>query len=231
MLLKIISPILFSLVTWLLWWFSPWVVSNSFATPWTVAHQTPLSMGFPRQEYWSRVPFSSLMGLPQPGIEPGSPAHLLRAGRQADSLPPDHQGSPIRLLGHLKSCVWPSCLVYWTALPAEPSLGAANWSHFLSATPRPRHKPWLSLYSGEKAFGYSSLPGAFRIWPSQLSLSSLDHVQKVRRKKRQTSVLVLPQQPPQTLTGSHMGGKSELLKSQLSKPKCFIPRRWLRSKV
>ena len=44
-----------------------------FATPWTVAHQAPLSMGFSRQEYWSGWPFSSSGDLPDPGIEPGSP--------------------------------------------------------------------------------------------------------------------------------------------------------------
>ena len=50
------------------------VVSDSFATPWTVAHQTPLSMGFPRQEYWSGLPWPPSGDLPNPGIEPASPA-------------------------------------------------------------------------------------------------------------------------------------------------------------
>ena len=45
-----------------------------FATPWTVAHQAPTSMGFSRQEYWSGLPFPSLGNLPDPGIEPASPA-------------------------------------------------------------------------------------------------------------------------------------------------------------
>ena len=44
-----------------------------FATPWTVTYQTPLSMGFYRQQYWSGLPFPSL-GDPDPGIEPKSPA-------------------------------------------------------------------------------------------------------------------------------------------------------------
>ena len=44
------------------------------ATPWTVAHQAPLSMGFPRQEYWSGLPFPSPGDLPEPGIKPVSPA-------------------------------------------------------------------------------------------------------------------------------------------------------------
>ena len=54
--------------------FSCSVVFDSFATPWTVACQSPLFMGFPRQEYWSGLPFSSAGDLPNPGIEPVSPA-------------------------------------------------------------------------------------------------------------------------------------------------------------
>ena len=55
-------------------------MSNSFVTPWTVAQQAPLSMGFPRQEYWSELPFPSPGDIPDPeiefgpGIEPVSPA-------------------------------------------------------------------------------------------------------------------------------------------------------------
>ena len=47
---------------------------------WTVAYQAPPSMGFSRQEYWSGLPFSSPGDLPDPGMEPGSPAF------QADAL-------------------------------------------------------------------------------------------------------------------------------------------------
>ena len=54
--------------------------------PWTVAHQAPLSRGFPRQEYWSGVPCPPLRDLPNPGIEPASPTF------QVDSLPLSHQG-------------------------------------------------------------------------------------------------------------------------------------------
>ena len=43
-------------------------------TPWTVAYQAPPSMGISRQEYWSGLPFPSPGDLPDPGIEPGSPA-------------------------------------------------------------------------------------------------------------------------------------------------------------
>jgi len=45
-----------------------------FATPWTVAHQASPSVGLSRQEYWSGLPFPSPEDLPDPGIEPGSPA-------------------------------------------------------------------------------------------------------------------------------------------------------------
>ena len=50
--------------------FSCWFLSDSFVTPWTVAHQSPLSLGFPRQKYWSELPFSSPGDLPDPGIKP-----------------------------------------------------------------------------------------------------------------------------------------------------------------
>ena len=56
------------------------VVSDS-ATPWTAAHQVPLSMRSPRQEYWSGQAFPSPGDLPNPEVEPTSPA---------DSLPPSH---------------------------------------------------------------------------------------------------------------------------------------------
>ena len=53
----------------------------NFATPWTVAQQASLSMGFPRQAYWSGLPVPSSGGFPDSGIKPGSPA------LQANSLP------------------------------------------------------------------------------------------------------------------------------------------------
>ena len=58
-----------------------------FVIPWTVAHQAPLSMGFPRQENWSGLPFPSLGDLLDPGSEPKSSV------LQADSLPVSHLGS------------------------------------------------------------------------------------------------------------------------------------------
>ena len=63
-------------------------MSDSFVTPWTVAHQASLFMGFPKQEYWSGLPFPSPGDLPDPGIESRSPA------LQADGLPSEPSGKP-----------------------------------------------------------------------------------------------------------------------------------------
>ena len=60
-----------------------------FATPWTVAHQVPLSMEFSRQEYWSGLPFPSPRDLPHSGIESGYPA------LQAYSFRSEPPGKPI----------------------------------------------------------------------------------------------------------------------------------------
>ena len=59
-----------------------------FATPWTVAYEAPPSMGFSMQECWSGLPFPSPGGLPDPGIEPRSPA------LQADALLSEPAGKP-----------------------------------------------------------------------------------------------------------------------------------------
>ena len=58
-------------------------------TPWTVARQAPLSMGFPRQEYWSELPFPPPGDLPNPGVEPASP---VLADRFFSTAPP---GKPL----------------------------------------------------------------------------------------------------------------------------------------
>ena len=65
----------------------------TLATPWTIACQAPLSMGFSRQEYWNGLPFPSPGELPNLGMEPRSPA------LQADSLPAELQGKPRVMIG------------------------------------------------------------------------------------------------------------------------------------
>ena len=72
------------------WKWSRSVMSHwLFATPWTVAYQAPQSMGFSRQKCWNGLPFPSPGDLPDPGIEPGSPA------LQADALPSEPPGKPM----------------------------------------------------------------------------------------------------------------------------------------
>ena len=65
-------------------------------TPWALAHQAPLSMGFPTQEYWSELPFPFLGELPDPGIEPWSPVlqvvSCIAGG--LGSLPTESPGKP-----------------------------------------------------------------------------------------------------------------------------------------
>ena len=80
---------------------SPWCVLvkslirvQLFATPWTVVHQALSSMGFSRQEYWSGLPFPSPRDLPNPGIEPRSPA--LQA-EPLTSMPPGKPWECIQL--------------------------------------------------------------------------------------------------------------------------------------
>ena len=67
---------------------SPQCLVTIFVTPWTIACQAPLSMEISRQEQWSGLPLPSPEDLPDPGIEPGSPA------LQADSSPSEPLGTP-----------------------------------------------------------------------------------------------------------------------------------------
>ena len=82
-----------------------------FASPWTVAHKAPLSMGFSRQGYWSGLPFSPPGNLPDPGIEPGSPT------LQANSLP--LSSAQKRVKGSERSCCEGICFLFFP-LPFQP---------------------------------------------------------------------------------------------------------------
>ena len=72
-----------------------------FATPWTVAHQTPLSVEFSRQEYWSALSFLPPGDLPNPGVKPVS---LCLLHWQVDSLPLVPSGKPLEEV--LQSQIW-----------------------------------------------------------------------------------------------------------------------------
>ena len=81
-----------------------------FATPWTVAHQALLSIGFPKQEYWSGLPFPPPGNPPDPGIKPALPASPVLAGGFLTTEP---RGKPNLtstnwLYKFLQACVFPS---------------------------------------------------------------------------------------------------------------------------
>ena len=95
------------------------VVSDSFATSWTVAQQAPLSIGLSRQEYWNESPFPSPGDFPNPGIKPGPPA------LHVDSLLSKSLGKPQEGPGlALNPCSplhppWPSQHVEAMSLPGN----------------------------------------------------------------------------------------------------------------
>ena len=121
-----------------------------FATPWTVAHQAPLSMGFSRQGYLSGLPYPPPGDLPDPGIKPVSP---VSPALQADSLPLS-MGSPAVVLNYMFVYLWQeirrsrksayySIILLRAAITKDHRLGGLNsrdlFSHSLEAkSPRSR---------------------------------------------------------------------------------------------
>ena len=105
-----------------------------FVTPWTVAHQAPLSMGFPRQEYWSGLPFPSPGDLPDSGIEPASLASPVLAGGFCTTAPPGW--GLLSLSFEHVSKVWAP----WSSCPAfppyQPVKALKPWSVY-AWSPRP----------------------------------------------------------------------------------------------
>ena len=84
-----------------------------FVTAWTVDLQAPLSVGFPRQECWSCLPFPLRGDLRDPGIKPGSPA------LQADSSPTELPGMPITHMAPLNSVLMTeNMFISWLFLPS-----------------------------------------------------------------------------------------------------------------
>ena len=95
-----------------------------FATPWTVAHQAPLSMGFSRQEYWSGLPFPSPGDLPgpNPGIEPRSPAW------QADALSSEPPGK-VQILAPVLSLASHLTFLTLAGFVNEGIIGKIRWNN------------------------------------------------------------------------------------------------------
>ena len=105
-------------------------------TPWTVALQAPVSTGFSMQEYWSGLPFPSPGDLPDPGIEPWSPAF------QVDSLPTESRGKPKKLTilqlkkkgnpaTSRKESNWISLSLLRKTVHLRPSCRLASWSNWI----------------------------------------------------------------------------------------------------
>ena len=87
-----------------------------FATPWTVAHQTPPSMGFSKQEYWSRLPFPSPEDLPDTGIKPRSPT------LQADALTSEPPGTSHNAMWYCADWMtwhWPQIRIFVLAFTSS----------------------------------------------------------------------------------------------------------------
>ena len=130
-----------------------------FVTPWTRAHQAPLSMGFPRQEYWSRLPFPPPGDFPNPGIEPVSPT-LALTGRFITTEPP----------GKCFDCttcvlVTQSCPTPWTVAHQAPVSMEFSRQEYWSGlpSPLPRDLPDTRIESTSPAsagrFFTTELPG------------------------------------------------------------------------
>ena len=98
-----------------------------FATPWTVAHQAPLSMGFSRQKYWSGLPFPPPGDLPHPRIKPMSPASPALAGRFF--LPLRHLGSPQNPQGYQNPQMLKSLIYSGVVWNYQPNLQMGKLKH------------------------------------------------------------------------------------------------------
>ena len=83
-----------------------------FVTPWTVAHQAPLSMELSRQEYWSGLPFPTAWDIPDPGIEPVSlESPALTDGFFFTTAPPGNPGKILSIIDTMKYIASPG-LIY-----------------------------------------------------------------------------------------------------------------------
>ena len=110
-------------------------MSDSFVTPWTLAHKASLSMGFSKQEYWSRLSFLSPGDLPNPGMESESPISPALVGKFFTTEP---SGKPIKdFCACLVTKLCPSlCDPIYCGLPASSSHGVfqsriLEWIAFL----------------------------------------------------------------------------------------------------
>ena len=119
--------------------------------PWAVACQAPLSMGFPRQEYWSGSPFPSLGDLPHSEVEPRSTA------LQPDSLPTEPPGKPAFENVILRGNPWtsPDWQRYWGTNQVENCWSV--WDIIRHASSFSPYPPLSSLYPVHVRFPLQTL--------------------------------------------------------------------------
>ena len=118
-----------------------------FATPWTVAQQTALSMGVSRKEYWNGLPFPPPGDLPDPGIEPTSPA------LQVDSFTTEPPGKPFYPVAAAAAKSLQSCRLLatpWTAAHQAPSSMGFSRQEYWSGVPLPSLLEGLNLKKKKK---------------------------------------------------------------------------------
>ena len=127
-------------------------------TPWTAARQAPLSMGFSRREYWSRLPFPSPGDLPNLGIKPASPVFPALAGR---FFIPEPRGKP-----------WPQPLCAWVLSHfSRVLLFVTLWTVACQAP--------LSMGFSRQEYWNGLLQGIFPTQGSNLHLLCLLHCRRV----------------------------------------------------
>ena len=160
------------------------VMSDS-VTPWTLAHQAPLSMGFSGREYWSGLPFASPGDLPDPGIEPASPA------LQTDSLLSEPPGKYLFSISSVQfshwvmsSSLWPHGLQHaWPPCPSPTPRAYLNscpsswWSIQLSHPLLSPSPPTFNLSQHQDLFqGVSSSHQVAKVLEFQLQPQSFQWI-------------------------------------------------------
>ena len=168
-------------------------MSNSFATPWTVTHQFPLSIEFSRQEYCSGGPFPSPRNLPDSGIKPGSPA---LAGGFFTSEP---TGKPLQIHIYIDTILKrPWC---WERLRARGEGSDREWDGWMAS---PTQQKWVWANSGR--WWRTGKPGRLQ----SLGLQRVGHS------------LATEQQQHWSDTVLHIFGVSKILKLILKLKKIYL---------